>query len=82
MTTVHCIPGSVVVLELLNVKPLRQRCPDLYGAVIECAVFVNWRRLEKEQPAGAQLLGLEVWSRRSGRVGHSVISTAQRQTSV
>ena len=58
MTTVHCIPGSVVVLELLNVKPLRQRCPDLYGAVIECAVFVNWRRLEKEQPA---VLALSFW---------------------
>lgn len=59
MTTVHCNPGCIVVLELLNVKAFRQRCPDLYDAAIECAAFVNWRRLEKEQPA---VLALSFWN--------------------
>jgi hypothetical protein len=59
MTTVHCDPGSVVALELLNVKSFRQRCPDHYNAVIECAAFVNWRRLEKEESA---VLALSFWN--------------------
>ena|ERR1700757_4932539 len=59
MTSVHCTPGSVMVLELLNVKPFRQRCPDLYDAVIECAAFVNGRRLQKEEPA---VLAISFWN--------------------
>jgi len=59
MTAVHCDPGSVVVLELLDVKSFKQRCPDQYGAVIECAAFVNWRRLEKDEPA---VLALSFWN--------------------
>jgi hypothetical protein len=59
MTTVHCDPGSVVVLELLNVKSFRQRCPDQYNSVIECAAFVNWRRLKKGEPA---VLALSFWN--------------------
>lgn len=59
MTTVHCNRGSMVVLELLNVKPFRQRCSDQYDAVIECTAFVNWRRLEKEEPA---VLAISFWN--------------------
>ena len=51
MTNVHCAPGAVMVLELLNVKAFRQRCPEQYDAVIECSAFVNWRRLETGEPA-------------------------------
>jgi len=58
MTTIHCDPGSIVVLELMNVKSFRQRCTDQYAAVIECAAFVNWRRLEKGEPA---VLALSFW---------------------
>jgi len=59
MTAAHCSPGSVVVLELLHVKPFRHRCPDQYAAVVECAAFVNWRRLEKEKPA---VLAISFWN--------------------
>ena len=43
MTSVHCLPGTVVTLELQNIKGFRTRCPDLYAALIECSAFVNWR---------------------------------------
>ena len=46
MSTIHCDRGSVLVLELLNVKTFRQRYPELYEAVIDGVAFVNWRRLE------------------------------------
>jgi hypothetical protein len=46
MSTIHCERGSVLVLELLNVKTFRQRYPELYEAVVDGIAFVNWRRLE------------------------------------
>ena len=51
MSKIHCERGSVLVLELLNVKTFRQRCPELYEAVIDGIAFVNWRRLETDDPA-------------------------------
>lgn len=59
MTTVDCGFASVVVLELWNVKSFRQRCTEQHDALIECAAFVNWRRIEKEQPA---VLALSFWN--------------------
>jgi hypothetical protein len=47
----HCEPGSVLVLELLNVKTFGQRSPELYEAVVDGVAFVNWRRLETGGPA-------------------------------
>jgi hypothetical protein len=58
MTGVHCERGSVLALELLHVKAFRARCPELYDAIVECAAFVNWRRLEVGQPA---VLALSLW---------------------
>ncbi len=46
MTAVHAPPGGVVVLELLNVGDFARRCPEQYAAVVECAAFVNWRKIE------------------------------------
>ena len=51
MSTIHCDHGSVLVLELLNVKSFRQRCPELYEAVVDGVAFVNWRRLDTDDPA-------------------------------
>ena len=45
--------------QLLNVKSFRQRCPEHYDAVIECAAFVDWRRLKKSEPA---VLVLSFWN--------------------
>jgi RNAse (barnase) inhibitor barstar len=51
MTKVHASPGNVVVLELEHVDDFTRRCPEQYAAIIECAAFVNWRRLERGEPA-------------------------------
>jgi Barstar (barnase inhibitor) len=47
MTAVHSEPGHVLVLHCLGAKSFAARCPDLYAALVECAAFVNWRRIEK-----------------------------------
>jgi RNAse (barnase) inhibitor barstar len=39
-------PGELVTLELDGMKALKQRCPEQYDALVECAAFVNWRRRE------------------------------------
>lgn len=51
MSKVHAPPGGVVVLELEHVDDFICRCPEQYGALIECAAFVNWRKIEMGEPA-------------------------------
>jgi RNAse (barnase) inhibitor barstar len=51
MTSVHCLPGTVLTLELQDVESFAKRCSEQYRALIECAAFVNWRRLEVGEPA-------------------------------
>jgi len=46
MTGLVVAAGDVLTLRLEEGKAFRDRCPNLYGAIIECAAFVNWRRLE------------------------------------
>jgi hypothetical protein len=46
MSTVHAPAGGVVVLTLNHARDLAARCPKIYAALVECAAFVNWRRLE------------------------------------
>jgi hypothetical protein len=44
----HPVPeGSVLTLQIENVDTLATRCPEQYNALVECAAFVNWRRLER-----------------------------------
>ena len=38
--------GDVLTLQLDDVASFRSRCPEQYAAVVECAAFVNWRRIE------------------------------------
>jgi RNAse (barnase) inhibitor barstar len=58
MSTVHCVPGLVLTLELENVKDFREQCPEQYSAIIECSAFVNWRRIETD---GSAVLALSFW---------------------
>ena len=51
MTSVHAAMDDVLTLQLENVRPFRERYPELYAAIIECSAFVNWRRLEVGEPA-------------------------------
>jgi len=39
-------PGETVTISLTGAKALRERHPERYDALIECASFVNWRRIE------------------------------------
>lgn len=50
MTTVHAPPGVVVALLIDAADDLKRRCPELYAAIVECAAFVNWRRMEQGEP--------------------------------
>lgn len=49
MTSIHAPPGGVLTLQLDYVDEFADRCPGLYAAIIECAAFVNWRRIETGQ---------------------------------
>ena len=51
MTSVHVRSGQILALELEGIAEFRRRCPDQYAALIESVAFVNWRRLERGDPA-------------------------------
>lgn len=40
-------PGEVLTLQIDHVDDFVSRCPEQYAALMECAAFVNWRRIEK-----------------------------------
>lgn len=50
MCAVHVAPGQCLSLVIENADGLKKRCPDLFEDLIECCVFVNWRRIETGQP--------------------------------
>jgi hypothetical protein len=47
MTKVHAPAGGVVTLQLDHADEFSRRCPGLYEDLIDCAAFVNWRRVER-----------------------------------
>ena len=51
MSTVSVQPGEVLVLHIENAGDLKRRCPDLWMTFLECAAFVNWRRVEEGEAA-------------------------------
>ena len=50
MTTVHVPNGGIVVLRLEGAADFKRRCPEQYAAMVECSAFVNWRRMEQDEP--------------------------------
>ncbi|MES9971218.1 MAG: barstar family protein [Candidatus Thiodiazotropha sp.] len=46
MTKVHCKKGSVLVIHIEDAAELKQRCPEQFEAMVDCAAFVNWRLIE------------------------------------
>jgi hypothetical protein len=46
MANVVVEQGDVLTLQLDEGRAFGARCPDLYASLIECAAFVNWRRIE------------------------------------
>lgn len=51
MTSIHVPEGHALALQLDHVDDFARRCPEQYEAIIECAAFVNWRRIERGFPA-------------------------------
>jgi hypothetical protein len=46
MTSIHVRPGGILNLEIADVEYLKKECPEQFDALIDCAAFVNWRRVE------------------------------------
>jgi hypothetical protein len=46
MSSIHAEPGGVVTIQLEHVYDFSTRLPEIYENLIECAAFVNWRRIE------------------------------------
>ena len=38
--------GDVLTLQLGTLPDFAERCPEQNAAIVECAAFVNWRRIE------------------------------------
>ena len=58
MTRIHADPGGVITLRLDHVEDFRARCPQIYSTLIECAAFVNWRRVDNGE---SPVLALAFW---------------------
>ncbi|MBE7159427.1 MAG: barstar family protein, partial [Rhodospirillales bacterium] len=50
LTAVHAPPGGIVLLNLLHMRDLAGRCPDVYKVIIEDTAFINFRKVELGQP--------------------------------
>ena len=48
MTTVHVAPGQVLALVIDHAAEFKDRCPEQFSALVECAAFVNWRVMEHD----------------------------------
>jgi RNAse (barnase) inhibitor barstar len=51
MTSIYVAAGDVVVIHLSAADQMKRECPEVFDALVECAAFVNYRRIEKGQPA-------------------------------
>ena len=45
MTSVAVNAGELVTLRIDDASDFQRRCPEQYDALIECAAFVNYRRI-------------------------------------
>src|SRR5436190_11680705 len=51
MTSVHVSVGDVLVIEVSAAERLKERCADIFKALVECSAFVNYRRIQQGQQA-------------------------------
>ena len=57
MANVFVGPGELMTLRIDDAPDFQRRCPEQYKALIECAAFVNYRRIEGgETPVLALML--------------------------
>ena len=50
MTKIHTANGGVVVLQLEDSDDFARRCPAQFEAIVDCAAFVNWRKVQASEP--------------------------------
>lgn len=48
--TVQVKPGELVCISLDHASEFKKRCSEQYEAFVECAAFVNWRRIDAGEP--------------------------------
>lgn len=51
MTRVWTNKADTLVIELTNSRQFKERCPDIYIALLECAAFVNFSKIEDKGQA-------------------------------
>ena len=51
MTSMHVPAGDVVVIHLSAADQMKKQCPEIFDALVECAAFVNYRRIDKGEQA-------------------------------
>jgi hypothetical protein len=51
MTQIQVEPGGQLSLIIDGASGLRDRCPEIFAALVECSTFVNERRVEQGLPA-------------------------------
>jgi hypothetical protein len=51
MSKVTVDPPAVLTLQLEGVTEFAGRCPDQFDALIDAVAFVNWRRIDRGEPA-------------------------------
>ena len=61
MTRVHVIPGEVLTVHLSDVEAVARIPPEILQGLLECAAFVNWRRIDMGQPP---VLAVSLFDRR------------------
>ena len=55
MRNISVSPGEMLTLVVCNSMPFKERCPEQYAALVECADFVNYRRIEAGDKAVLKL---------------------------
>jgi hypothetical protein len=60
MTSIAIAEGELLALRIDDAPDFQRRCPEQYRALIECAAFVNHRRMKRGQ-APVLVLMLNGW---------------------
>jgi RNAse (barnase) inhibitor barstar len=45
-TDINAASAEIVVLQLNHVADFKERCPEIYDAIVECSAFINYRQIE------------------------------------
>jgi hypothetical protein len=51
LSSIHVGSGDVLVLCIMEASSLKKRCPEIFDALVECAAFVNYRRIDEGDAA-------------------------------